>query len=180
MKFKQTPQGINYLYDYFPTRYEEHKGVSEAILRFKDGDEAEIERFANEIKEALINKAENDLSVYENMCVVLVPSHMHGEWSHALRMVARTICVALPMLNYSSTLKRITNHAKLSRGGNRSIESHLKTIVKGPRDVKGKKILLLDDVTTTGNSIKACAEILKAAGAVDVEAVVIGRTIKEV
>jgi predicted amidophosphoribosyltransferase len=179
MNFKKTPKGINYLYDYYPKRYEEHGEISRAILRFKDGNEAEIERFANEIKEALILKAGNDISVYEGAKVLTVPSHLHGEWSDSLRMVARTICKELHMINYSRALVRTTNHEKLSLGGDRSIESHVRTIeLKKSFDIKGQRILLLDDITTTGNSILACARILNMAGAAGVEAVVIGQTVQ--
>lgn len=31
-------------------------------------------------------------------------------------------------------------------------------------DVKGKKVVILDDVTTTGNSLLAAAQILRTAG----------------
>lgn len=176
MHFKQTSEGIDYLYDYYPVGCEEHGEDSRAILRFKEGKEAEIERFANEIKEALISKAGNNQSFYKDVVVVIVPSHRCGEWSESLKRVAVTICKELDMLNYSSGLKRIMNHAKLSTGGDRSKESHLKTIAFGKRDIVGKRVLILDDVTTTGNSIRACAEILKKAGAVKVGAVAIGKT----
>lgn len=181
MKFRKTPLGVNYLYDYYPVNWKEHGEDSQAILRFKDGYETEIERFAYEIKEALINKAGNDISIFEGAKVILVPSHRYGEWSESLLRVAQVICKELGMDNRSRALLRTTNHAKLSTGGERSVESHLRTIelkrayaISG--EFKGQRVLILDDITTTGNSIRACAQILRKAGVLEVEAVTIGQT----
>jgi len=43
-------------------------------------------------------------------------------------------------------------------------------------DVKGKKVVILDDVTTTGNSLIASAQILWSVGAEKVAAIAIGKT----
>ena len=43
-------------------------------------------------------------------------------------------------------------------------------------DVKGKRIILIDDVCTTGSTLSACAEILLKAGAKDVAAAVFAKT----
>ena len=43
------------------------------------------------------------------------------------------------------------------------------------RQVEGRRILLIDDVMTTGATLEACARALKAAGATGVDAAVIAR-----
>lgn len=48
-------------------------------------------------------------------------------------------------------------------------------LVKNQRLVKGKKIVLVDDVMTTGASLSAAAEVLKQAGAKRVEGLVFAR-----
>jgi len=44
-----------------------------------------------------------------------------------------------------------------------------------PKKVAGKKILLIDDVATTGATISSCTEALKAGGALDVFAITLAR-----
>ncbi|HHO47051.1 MAG TPA: ComF family protein [Desulfobacteraceae bacterium] len=49
--------------------------------------------------------------------------------------------------------------------------------VKQPQKVKNKKILLIDDVFTTGSTVNECARILRRAGADRVEIFTLARTI---
>jgi len=44
--------------------------------------------------------------------------------------------------------------------------------------ISGKRILLLDDVMTTGSTVNECAKVLKKAGAVSVVVAAIARTAK--
>lgn len=46
-------------------------------------------------------------------------------------------------------------------------------------NIKGKNILLVDDVMTTGATINACSYVLKKAGAKKVYVLTLGRTVKE-
>lgn len=50
--------------------------------------------------------------------------------------------------------------------------------VRSDEPIKGKHVLLVDDVTTTGATLTECAKVLKAAGANRVDAVVFARTPK--
>lgn len=66
---------------------------------------------------------------------------------------------------------------KLAGGGDRSKCVHFGSImVSEDMSVEGEDVLLLDDITTSGNSLLACRDILIANGAKRVEMLVLGRT----
>ena len=66
---------------------------------------------------------------------------------------------------------------KLSDGGDRSRKTHYDSIrVSGELSVEGEDVLLLDDISTSGNSLLACRDILIANGARSVEMLALGRT----
>ncbi len=48
--------------------------------------------------------------------------------------------------------------------------------VRKPEEVKGKRVLLVDDVLTTGSTLRECAEVLRAAGAGEIAAFTVART----
>ena len=75
-------------------------------------------------------------------------------------------------------LKRNKSIDKLATGGNRSIETHMKSISTVlDMDIDNDIVLLMDDVTTTGNSLYACKEILLQNGAREVEMFALGKAI---
>ena len=77
----------------------------------------------------------------------------------------------------SGCLVRTKKIEKLAHGGDRSQDIHLESIVvKNVNLIKGKDILLLDDVTKTGNSLEACTLLLLEAGARSVQRATIGKT----
>jgi predicted amidophosphoribosyltransferase len=49
--------------------------------------------------------------------------------------------------------------------------------VSDPAKVKGKRVLLLDDVLTTGATVEACARALKRAGSECVHVLVLARVV---
>ena len=62
-------------------------------------------------------------------------------------------------------------------GGDRSIDSHMKTLsIDTNFPLQGKTIFVMDDITTTGHSLRACADVLYNAGAIKVVAIAIAKT----
>ncbi|NKB45272.1 MAG: ComF family protein [Alphaproteobacteria bacterium] len=89
------------------------------------------------------------------------------------RWVSRHSCVPA---NYNALhrTKRTPSQGGLSAVGRRRNVARAFT-VKDAATVAGKQIVLIDDVLTTGATLDACASALRHAGAVGVDALVVGR-----
>ena len=75
-------------------------------------------------------------------------------------------------------LQRTKSIDKLAWGGRRDKQIHLETISTVENmDITDNIILLMDDVTTTGNSLYACKEVLMEKGAKQVEMFALGKAI---
>ena len=75
-------------------------------------------------------------------------------------------------------LVRDSSIPKLATGGRRSQNLHMKTIrTLEDMSVEKEIVLLMDDVTTTGNSLYACREVLLRQGAGKVEMFALGKAI---
>lgn len=75
-------------------------------------------------------------------------------------------------------LRRDYSINKLATGGDRRKEVHMKSIsTVEDLDISGDIVLLMDDVTTTGNSLYACKDILMHCGASNVEMFALGKAI---
>ncbi|MFC3469693.1 hypothetical protein ACFOHT_07475 [Massilia oculi] len=129
----------------------------------------------------LLSKALKDypLAPYVSIDIAIVPKSEAGRVSPGLIAVAERL-VALDkrfVIPRSPMLVRTKTIEKLANGGNRAPWVHTASIdAIIPRDRRGRAVLLLDDIGTTGNSLMACAELLYLAGAARVFPVVLGRT----
>ena len=73
------------------------------------------------------------------------------------------------IIESEDVLLRISDIDKLAGGGRRNIEIHLNSIESNPNvDVAGKPVIVIADVTTSGNSMLACEQILYESGAASV------------
>jgi predicted amidophosphoribosyltransferase len=72
----------------------------------------------------------------------------------------------------------LTRHCTIPRSNKRQREDkviHFNSIHVNP-DIAGRKILLLDDVVTTGTTLSAIGQMLMEAGAAKVEAITLAET----
>ena len=75
-------------------------------------------------------------------------------------------------------LKREKSIEKLATGGARDKWVHMQSITTADdMNIQGDVVLLMDDVTTTGNSLYVCKEILLDKGAEKVEMFALGKAI---
>ena len=80
-------------------------------------------------------------------------------------------------IDATAALARTVKIEKLSQGGSRDASVHEASIrVRDASSVVGKAVILLDDVTTSGNSLNVCRSKLLDCGARRVKMLAIGKT----
>ncbi|MEM4248430.1 MAG: hypothetical protein QXH80_04105 [Candidatus Nanoarchaeia archaeon] len=141
---------------YYPQRLHRDDFYSKQILALKDKDNQAIEYFVK-----LFLKKFGSLKNNPFIAICCVPSHEPGN-INGIKIVAKRAAVALNITDATECLERITRVAKLSKGGTRSVNVHLDSIQLNNKSLLENKVaLLVDDVSTTGNSLKACEMIIK-------------------
>lgn len=137
------------------------------ILDLKEGKKQAVNYFYN-----LINAEIN-----EGVTICVVPSSNMDKLVTGISMLGEMLADnrRIDKVYY---LRRIESIDKLAYGGNRSRDIHLRTIsTLNDMDISGDIVLFMDDVTTTGNSLYACKEILLSKGAQTVEMFALGKAI---
>jgi predicted amidophosphoribosyltransferase len=146
------------------SNYPAHSG---RVLDLKEGKNDAVDHFAAMIEPELA----------DNIVIATVPSHDPARKGGGLKKLAAKLAATKNRVDGSGYLVRNKKIAKLAHGGDRSKDVHINSItVTDASLVKGKNVLLLDDVTKTGNSLEACAELLLTAGAKAVQRATIGKT----
>ena len=107
--------------------------------------------------------------------VVPVPLHWTRKWSRGFNqssILAGAVSKALgiPVLAALRRVKRTKDQTKLSR---QKRPANVRGAFRAAKNVEGKKLLLLDDVTTTGATLEECRRALVEAGAVEISAAVV-------
>jgi predicted amidophosphoribosyltransferase len=140
---------------------------SKKILDLKDDKAGAVDYFASIV--------EPELS--DGIVIVTIPSHDPASPPGALQKLADRLAQNGNRVDGSGCLVRTQKIGKLARGGDRSKAIQLKTLkVQNIYLIKGKNVLLLDDVVTSGNSLEAAMELLFKAGAKSVRRAALAKT----
>ena len=140
------------------------------ILNIKGNQPAAITFFFNELN-PLISKG---------IAIAVVPSHDFEKTDSGLHQLARRLA-SNGRIDATSCLSRHKTIDKLASGGKRSINVHLDSIkVENLEVIRNREVLLLDDVTTSGNSLSACKQLLQQAGVQSIQCVALAQTIRNV
>ncbi|MGG7060153.1 phosphoribosyltransferase family protein [Clostridium nigeriense] len=178
-------KGIYFIDEYYPywitdsnnqkiknTYFE--KGKGKYILSLKNNKKDGIEYYTNKLISILLYKIKN---INEFDVITYVPSSKKDKNNLGLEKVLKNICDNYNHLEFKRCLNRIESIEKLATGGNRNKEIHVKTIdINDSKEIKDKNIIIIDDVTSTGNSMIACKQKLKDAGANKVACLSLSKT----
>lgn len=156
----------SYLHPYFPCRSGNFDAASRRILDFKDGFSDAFEYYL---------KA-TDQAMGSDITVSAIPPHAPGS-EGPVRQLARRLGQHENRTDAAECLVRTEKIQKLSQGGCREVNVHLRSIRAEDTDkIRGEKVVLVDDVTTTGNSFRACKSLLLEAGARSVDCFALAKT----
>jgi ComF family protein len=111
--------------------------------------------------------------------IIAMPMHWRKRWERGFNQaellaapVARRY--GLPLANNLRRARYTRSQAGLTESGRReNLRGSFR--LHRPEQIKGKRILLIDDVFTTGSTLRAAAAILKSAGAAHVAALTLAR-----
>ena len=182
IKFKKDEQGIYYIHDYFPkNKYgEDRNEFSQNIYGIKNGYESICSKYYRDLVECLTKQVSDKIQLLKDKPICIVPSSQSRKWGEGLEYIVKNLVKDFAMIDASRCLVRIQDHDKLSLGGVRDISTHITTIKVFEEElIKGKEVFLFDDITTTGNSLKACEILLLQKGAKKVIKIVLGKTIDD-
>lgn len=155
--------------------YDEHsRGI---ILRFKHADQPQFGRlFAR-----WIGRSASDL-LAESDAVAPVPLHptrllsrRFNQAAEIARPLARDQGLAFLPDALGRARRTASQGGKSARGRRLNVGNAFVVTDAGRREVRGRRILLIDDVLTTGATAEACAKALLEAGARSVSLAVIAR-----
>lgn len=149
----------------------------ELILQFKHADRIDLAPLFS----AWLARAAPDLLAEADLIlpVPLHPGRLFRRRYNQAAEIARPLARRAGAVYLPDALRRIrateTQGGKSGGGRRRNIAGAFAVSTKGRGQVAGKRVLLIDDVMTTGATLEACAKALKKAGAKGVDVAVIAR-----
>jgi ComF family protein len=152
------------------------------ILRFKHGDRLECApAFIGWLERA------GRLLLQDTDIVVPVPLHHSRLWRRRYNqsaILAKGIAQGFDKSFGPSILARLRKTPSQgsmpsAKARRRNVAGAFEITERGRREVRGKKVLLLDDVYTTGATLNACAGALRRAGAERINVLTLARVVRD-
>ncbi len=166
-EYREKIQHLGEYHPYYGGNNPNWNKFSGRILDLKQNKPIATSYFLNMLKDIDFDKTE---------AIVIVPPHDPAHTS-SLIPLATFLAAEKGWTNAISCVRRTKKVDKLTNGGDRSKTIHLDSIkIKNKDLIKDKNVLVLDDVTTSGNSLNAVMELLLQAGARSVWAYALGET----
>jgi len=151
------------------------------ILAFKHGDRTElVVTFGHWM-------VRSGVSLFENSDIVIpVPLHWRRlflrRYNQAalLAQAATSAAGGVPVL-CAALARRRNDPSQSGRSASArraNVRSGFKVFPRGRDRLKGKRVLIVDDVFTTGATVEACTRVLRAAGASEVSVLTLSRVVR--
>ncbi len=152
--------------------------LATALLRLKYAKRPDL---AHPLGCLLIDSTIRDLIKWEIEVVVPVPvpySRLVDRGYNQAALIARPIARALSARFAPRALHRVDGSPKQASLNRQQRLANLRGAfsVRQPNAVRGRKVLVIDDVSTTGATLSACRAALCAVGAMEVRSAVVART----
>ena len=131
----------------------------------------------NPKKEDLMRRIHLWLRDNLDIVITIAPGHSPGPSQNFLYSIIEHL-IGGNVKDGRGLLIRTREVPKAAHGGPRDQSLHEETIqVTDPSKVKGKVVYIIDDVWTTGSTLRACASLIRKAGASDVKLLAVGKTV---
>lgn len=162
--------------DYHPWKWHKAGGgnwdnydkISRRIIDLKNNDEKAIDFFSTILDELIA----------PNISLAYVPSHDSTKKTSGIRRLVQKLANRKARKDATGCIVRTQTIPKLSHGGKRDIGVQLNSLkIVSPEKIYGCALLIIDDVTTTGNSLSACRRLFFEAGAAQVRVMALGETV---
>lgn len=144
------------------------------IYRIKDTRNRRAEQFlAEELTRLLTEKAESGAFSFKNMVLSYIPrrkSASREKGTDQAKVLAHALSkkFEIPVLNCIIRTRGSEKEQKTLGPNERWRNARASYALRGDVSVKGKSVLLVDDIVTTGASLAACTQKLLKAGAASV------------
>jgi len=121
-------------------------------------------------------------SFFENFLLIPIPLYIKRQKFRGFNQseeIAKELSLSLKIPVNAGALAKIKNTAAQAELNNKERRENIKNVFLcvQPEAIKNKKIVLVDDVLTTGSTMESAAETLKNSGASEVWGLVIARSI---
>lgn len=142
------------------------------LLDFKKGELKAVNYWYPQVAKMIRSLAGNT-----PFSIATVPSSTKGKKHPGFTELVSRLSREFSILNENKNLiGRTESIDKLASGGNRDIGVHLRTLEVPTSAKEYRPVVLLDDVTTSGNSMKAAISKLEDAGYTVIAAIALGKT----
>ncbi|RZN36957.1 MAG: phosphoribosyltransferase [Methanosarcinales archaeon] len=112
-----------------------------------------------------VNRLRSVLSGNDEYVICIIPTHAVGTEPSGIRTIAKQLC-SHQVTDGTDVISRALEIPEKTMGGSGDIQLEIESLtVLNENAVRGRQVLLLDDVTTTGTSLKAGKHLIEQAGA---------------